>query len=202
MKLPRRAFLHLAVGAAALPTVSRIAWAQTYPARPVRIVVAFPAGSSPDIRTRIVAEQLTKVWNRQVVAENRPGGGGVIGTQAVLSAAPDGYTLLTAAASTFTILPVQSKELPFDVNRDLVPIGLMANEGMVLAVSPKLGINTLAELIGRANSEPLHCGHLARHLRGGNGQIGSANRRIANCATSRAIASNAPPARTRVAASD
>ena len=154
MKLPRRTFLHLAAGAAALPAVSRFAWAQSYPTKPVRIVVSFPAGSSPDIRTRIVAEQLTRIWGRQVVAENRPGGGGVIGTQAVLSAPPDGYTLLTAAASTFTILPVQNNKLAFDVNRDLIPIALTSNEGMVLAVSPKLGITTLAELIVRAKSEP------------------------------------------------
>jgi len=154
MKLLRRQFLHLAAGAAALPAAARIAWAQTYPTRPVRIIVSLPVGSSPDIRARIVAEQLTQMWGRQVVAENRPGGGGVIGAQAVLSAPPDGYTLLTAAASTFTILPAQSNKLPFDVNNDLIPIGLTANEGMVLAVSPKLGINTLAELIALARTDP------------------------------------------------
>ena len=88
MKLPRRKFLHWAVGAAALPAVSRIARAQTYPTRPVRIVVSLPVGSTPDIVARIIAEQLTRMWGRQVIAENRLGGGGVIGAQAVLSALP------------------------------------------------------------------------------------------------------------------
>jgi tripartite-type tricarboxylate transporter receptor subunit TctC len=155
MKLPhRRQLLHLAAGAAALSAVSRYSWAQTYPTRPVSIVVSLPVGSSPDIRARIIAEQLTRMWSRQVVAENRPGGGGVISAQAVLSAPPDGYTLLYGAASTFTILPAQKDKLPFDVNRDLIPIGLTATEGMVLAVSPKLGVNTLGELIALAKMDP------------------------------------------------
>ena len=94
------------------------------------------------------------MWGRQVVVENRPGGGGAIGTQAVLSAAADGYTLLVAAASTFTILPVQGSKPAFDVNRDLIPIGLMSHEGMAFAVSPKLGVNTLAEVIARAKADP------------------------------------------------
>ena len=125
-----------------------------YPSRPVRIVVTLPPGSGPDIRARIVADQLTKMWGRQVVVENRPGGGGAIGTQAVLSAAADGYTLLVAAASTFTILPVQGSKPAFDVNRDLIPIGLMSHEGMAFAVSPKLGVNTLAGVIARAKADP------------------------------------------------
>ena len=154
MKLPRRKFLHWAVGAAALPAVSRIARAQTYPTRPVRIVVSLPVGSTPDIGARIIAEQLTRMWGRQVIVENRPGGGGVIGAQAVLSALPDGYTLLYAAASTFTVLPAQNDKLTFDVNRDLIPIGLTGTEGMVLAVSPKLGVNTLSELIALAKEHP------------------------------------------------
>jgi tripartite-type tricarboxylate transporter receptor subunit TctC len=94
------------------------------------------------------------MWGQQVIAENRPGGGGVIGAQTVLSASPDGYTLLYGASSTFTILPAQSVKLTFDVNRDLIPIGLTGNEGMVLAVSPQLGINTLGELITLAKDRP------------------------------------------------
>jgi tripartite-type tricarboxylate transporter receptor subunit TctC len=125
-----------------------------YPSRPVRIVVTLPPGSGPDIRARIVGDQLTKMWGRQVVVENRPGGGGAIGAQAALSAAADGYTLLAAAASTFTILPAQANKPAFDVNRDLIPIGLMSNEGMVFAVSPRLGVNTLAEFIARAKADP------------------------------------------------
>ena len=125
-----------------------------YPSRPVKIVVSLPAGSSPDIRARIIAEQLTKMWGQQVVVENRPGGGGLIAVQALLSTAADGHTLLVATGSTFTILPAQKENLPIDVNRDLIPIGLVANEPMVVAASPKLGVNTLADLIALAKREP------------------------------------------------
>jgi tripartite-type tricarboxylate transporter receptor subunit TctC len=125
-----------------------------YPSRPVKIVVPLPAGTSPDVRTRIVAEQLTKTWGQQVVVENRPGGGGVTGVQAVLSAPADGYTLLAATATIYTILPVRANRPEIDVNRDLVPIGLIDHEGMLVAVSPKLGVKTLADLIALAKREP------------------------------------------------
>jgi tripartite-type tricarboxylate transporter receptor subunit TctC len=88
------------------------------------------------------------------VVENRPGGGGLIGAQGVLAASPDGYTLLAAPSSTFIILPAQTDKLPFDVNRDLVPIGLTGKEGLLLAISPKLGVNSLAELIALAKKDP------------------------------------------------
>jgi len=155
VKLPRRRFLHVAAAAAALQGVPRTASAQQgYPARPVRIVVPLPAGSAPDIRVRIIAEGLTRMWGQQVVVENRPGGGGIIAVQAVLSALPDGYTLLYAVASIFTVLPAQRDKPRFDVNRDLIPIGLTSNEGMVFAVSPKLGIDTLGQLITAAKKNP------------------------------------------------
>src|SRR5215831_1414653 len=89
-----------------------------YPSRPVRIIVSTPAASSPDIRARILADELGKTWGRPVVVENRAGGGGLIGAQVVISAEPDGYTLLGASASTFTILPAQTEKLAIDVNRD------------------------------------------------------------------------------------
>jgi tripartite-type tricarboxylate transporter receptor subunit TctC len=125
-----------------------------YPSRPVKIIQTLPAGTSPDIRARIIAEQLTRMWGQQVVVENRPGGGGAIGVQAVLSAPADGYTLLAAATSTFTILPVQKDKPPIDVNSDLVPIGITSYEGLVIAVSPKLGVNTLGDLIALAKRDP------------------------------------------------
>ena len=125
-----------------------------YPSRPVKIVVSLPAGSGPDIRARIIAEQLTKMWGQQVVVENRPGGGGLIAVQALLSTAADGHTLLVAPASTFTILPAQKDKLPIDVNRDLISIGLVGNEGLLIATSPKLGVNTLGDLIALAKKEP------------------------------------------------
>src|SRR5262245_56569785 len=125
-----------------------------YPSRPVKIINPLPAGSSPDVTVRIVAEQLKKMWGQQVVVENRPGAGGLIGVQAVLAASPDGYTLLAAPGSTFVILPAQKDNLPIDVNRDLFPIGLIGIEGLLLAVSPKLGVSSLAELIALAKKEP------------------------------------------------
>ena len=127
---------------------------EKYPSHPVRIIHSLPAGSSPDVRIRILAEHFTKMWGQQVVVENRPGAGGVIGAQALLSASPDGYTLLAAPSSTFTVLPAQKDKLPIDVNRDLIPIGLTGKEGLLLAVSPKLGVNSLAELIALARSDP------------------------------------------------
>ena len=125
-----------------------------YPSRTVKVVVSLPAGSSPDVRMRIVADELGRTWRQAVVVENRPGGGGIAGAQSVLSAPADGHSLLAAATSTFTILPAQQPNLPFSPDQDLVPLGLISNEPMVLAVSSKLGIKSLAELLQRANAEP------------------------------------------------
>src|SRR5262245_7906911 len=97
MKLPRRNFLQLAAGAAALPAVSRIAWAQAYPTRPVRIIVGFPAGGATDILARLTGQWLSDRLGQQFIIENRAGAGGNIGTEAVVKAAPDGYTLLQIA---------------------------------------------------------------------------------------------------------
>jgi len=98
--------------------------AQDYPTRPVRIVVTLPPASTPDLGARVVADMLGKIWGQQVVVENKPGGGGAIGVQSVLSGPPDGYTLLSTVSSVFTVLPVQQKgRLAFDVATDLTPIG-------------------------------------------------------------------------------
>jgi tripartite-type tricarboxylate transporter receptor subunit TctC len=133
---------------------SRAIALSAYPSHPVRIIVSLPAGSSPDVRTRIVANQLTAILGQQVFIENRPGAGGALGVQAALSSRPDGYTLLSTVASVFTVLPAQKDNLPFNVNRDLVPIATIANEGMAFAVSPKLGVKNLAELIALARAQP------------------------------------------------
>jgi tripartite-type tricarboxylate transporter receptor subunit TctC len=127
---------------------------ESYPSRPVRIIVSLPPGSSPDIRTRVVANQLTAIWGRQAVVENRPGAGGALGAQAVLSAPADGYTLLATVASVFTILPAQRDKLSFEPNRDFVPLAITSSEGLVIAVSPKLGVNNLAEFIALARARP------------------------------------------------
>ncbi|MCC6775936.1 MAG: tripartite tricarboxylate transporter substrate binding protein [Hyphomicrobiales bacterium] len=135
-------------------STARSASAQSYPARPVKMIVPLPAGSAPDIRHRMIAQSLSQMWGQQVVVENRPGGGGLIGTRGALGEAPDGYTLLVALASVYTILPAQNEKLPFDVNTDIVPLGLTASEGLVFACSSKLGVTNLAELIALANKNP------------------------------------------------
>ena len=99
MKFPRRRFLHLATGAAALPAVSRIVWAQTYPSRPVRIIVPFPAGQATDSIARLMGQSLSERLGQAFVVENRTGAGGNIGTESVVRAPPDGYTLLLAGLS-------------------------------------------------------------------------------------------------------
>ena len=93
-----------------------------FPVRPVKIVMPLPPGAAPDVRIRIIAEHLSGVLGQRVIVENQPGAGGVLGTQAVLTSPVDGYTLLAAPNSVFTILPAQKDKLPFDVNRDLIPI--------------------------------------------------------------------------------
>jgi tripartite-type tricarboxylate transporter receptor subunit TctC len=133
---------------------ARSASAQTYPTRPVKIIVPLPAGSAPDVRHRLIAQALTQVWGQQVIVENRPGGGGIIGTRALLGEQPDGHTLLAALASIYMILPAQNEKLPFVVNKDMIPIGLTAYEGLVMACSPKLGVNSLAEFIALAKKMP------------------------------------------------
>jgi tripartite-type tricarboxylate transporter receptor subunit TctC len=151
-----------AIAAAAMAVLISIAamvplpaGAQTaFPLRPVKLLISLPAGSAPDIRARIIAEYLTKTWNQQVVVENKPGGGGSIAVQSLLSAAADGHTLLVAPASTFTILPAQKGRLGFDVNADLIPIGLIGNEAMIIGASPKLGVANLADLIALAGKQP------------------------------------------------
>jgi tripartite-type tricarboxylate transporter receptor subunit TctC len=128
--------------------------AQTFPSRPVKIIVPLPAGSAPDVRHRIIAQALTQLWGQQVIIENRPGGGGIIGTRAMLGEQPDGHTLLAALASIYMILPAQNDKLPFDVNKDMIPIGLTAYEGLVMACSPKLGVNALADFLALAKKMP------------------------------------------------
>src|SRR5262249_37614050 len=118
MKLPRRNFLHLAAGAAALPAVSRFAWAQTYPTRPVRIVAPTAPGGAPDILARLIGPWLSGRLGQQFVVENRPGGGTNIGTEAVVRAPADGYTLLLVA-TTNTINATLYDRLNFDFLRDI-----------------------------------------------------------------------------------
>ncbi len=123
------------------------AFAQAYPSRPVRVVVQYPPGGTPDIYGRIMSAELSKLWGQPVVVENRTGASGTIGTDLVAKAAPDGYTLLFASDAAITIVPHLMTKLPYDPVRDLQPISNVAQGGFVLMVHPSVPANNLKELI-------------------------------------------------------
>jgi tripartite-type tricarboxylate transporter receptor subunit TctC len=153
VKLPRRQFLHLAAGAAALPVVSRIARAQAYPSRPVRIVVPFAPGGTFDIMARLIGQWLTEKLGQPFVIENRPGAGGNIGTESVVRAPADGYALLlvgTANAISATLY----EKLNFNFIRDIVPVAGIARVPEVMLVNPSLPATTVRELIAYAKANP------------------------------------------------
>jgi tripartite-type tricarboxylate transporter receptor subunit TctC len=144
-----RILLMLAAAAAA-PAV----FAQAYPSKPVRVVVTFPPGGTPDIYGRIMSVELGKLWNQSVVVENRTGAGGTIGTDFVAKAAPDGYTLLFAADATITIAPHLYSKLPYDPQRDLAPIVNVAAGPFVLMANPAFKPNDVKELIALVRAQP------------------------------------------------
>ena len=154
MKLPRRQFLHLAAGAAALPAVSRIAWAQAYPSRPVRIIVGFAAGGATDIVARLMGQWLSERLGQPFIIENRPGAGGNIGTEAVVRAPPDGYTLLLvdvqrtrstrrSTTSSISISSATSRRSPAS-----------AASPIVMVVNPSVPAKTVPEFIAYAKANP------------------------------------------------
>jgi tripartite-type tricarboxylate transporter receptor subunit TctC len=153
MKLPhRRQFLHLAAGAAALPSGSRIARAQAYPSRPVRVIVPFPAGGSTDAGARIISEYLSRVFGRQFFVENRSGAGGNIGIEAAAKSPPDGYTLLVSTDHVAS--SPHAFKLNIDPLKDLAPVIQLSRQPVVLAVHPSLGVNSVAELVTLAKQQP------------------------------------------------
>jgi len=153
MKLPRRNFLHLAAGAAALPAASRIARAQAYPTRPVRIVVGFAAGGAGDITARLIGQWLSERFGQQFIVENRPGAGGNIGAEAVVRAPPDGYTLLLAAAPN-AINATLYGNLNFNFIRDIAPVASFASGASVMVVNPSVPARTVPEFIAYAKANP------------------------------------------------
>jgi tripartite-type tricarboxylate transporter receptor subunit TctC len=153
MKLPRRNFLHLAAGAAALPAVSRIAWAQTYPTRPVRLIEGFGAGGAPDIIARLISQWLSERLGQPFVVENRSGASGNIATEAVVRASPDGYTLLLIQTTNVINTTLYDK-LSFDFIRDIVPIASIARVPLVMEVHPSVPARTVAEFIAYAKANP------------------------------------------------
>src|SRR5947209_12219723 len=146
VKLPRRQFLHLAAGAAALPAVSRVARAKAYPARPVRIIVGIAPGGQPDIVARVMAQWLSGRLGQQFIVENRSGGATNIATEAVVKAPPDGCTLLLATASNLVNASLFEK-LSFDFIRDIEPVASLTLTPHVMAVTPSLPATTTSEFI-------------------------------------------------------
>ena len=153
MKLPRRTFLHLAAGAAVLPVTMPFAWAQTYPARPVRIIASTAPGGAPDILARLMGPWLSERLGQQFVVENRPGGGNNIGTEAVVRAPPDGYTLLLIDSSA-SINATLYEKLNFVFLRDIAPIASIVRMPLVMVVHPSVPAKTVPEFIAYAKANP------------------------------------------------
>ena len=153
MKLPRRKFLHLAASAAALPALPRVAQAQVYPTRPVRIIAPTGPAGAPDIVARLIAPWLSERLGQQFVVENRPGSGNNIGTEAAVRAAPDGYTLLIVSSSN-TINATLYDKLNFVFLRDIAPIAGIISLPFVMVVNPSVPAKTVPEFIAHAKANP------------------------------------------------
>ena len=151
MKLPRRKFLYLAAGAAALPSVSRLAWAQAYPSRPVRIVVGFAPGGGTDIAARLIGQWLSERLGQQFIVENRPGAGANIAMEAVAKAQPDGYTLLLVSPGAAINATLYDK-LNYNFIRDIAPIGGIIRVPNVMVVHPSFPAKTVLEFIEYAKA--------------------------------------------------
>ena len=153
MKLPRRKFLHLAAGAVALPAISRVGRAQTYPTRPVRLIVGFDAGGAADILARLMGQWLSERLGQQFVIENRSGASGNIAAEAVVRAAPDGYTLLLPG-STDVINATLYEKLNFNFIRDIAPVASITRAPHVIVVRPSFPAKTVPEFIAFAKANP------------------------------------------------
>jgi tripartite-type tricarboxylate transporter receptor subunit TctC len=153
MKLPRRAFLHLAAGVAALPALARIARAQAYPARPARIVVGFPGGTSSDITARLTGQWLSERLGQQFVVENRPGAGTNIAAETVVRASPDGYSLLWVTQTNAINASIYAM-LNFDFIRDIRPVASIIRVPPVMMVHPSVPAKTVPEFIAYAKVNP------------------------------------------------
>jgi tripartite-type tricarboxylate transporter receptor subunit TctC len=153
MNLPRRRFLSLAAGAAALPAVSCLAQAQTYPTHPVRLITGFPAGGPTDVLARLMGQWLSERLGQPFVIENRPGAGGNIGTEAVVRASPDGHTLLLVGAANAINTTLYAR-LNFAFLRDIVPVASISREASVFVVHPSFPAKTVPEFIAYATANP------------------------------------------------
>ena len=153
MKLPRRKFLRLTAGTAALPVGSRFAWAQVYPSRPVHLIIGYPPGGSADMTARLTGQWLSERLGQQFVVESRPGAATNLATEEVVRAAPDGYTLLLAAPANATNVALFAK-LNFDFMRDITPVAGLIRFPDVVEVNPSVPVHTIPELITYAKANP------------------------------------------------
>ena len=153
MKLPRRQFLHLAAGAAVLPIVSRIAWAQAYPSRPVRLIVPIAPAGATDIVGRLIGQWLSERLGQQFVIENRPGAGTTIGTEVVVRAPADGYTLLLVSSDS-AISATLYEKLSFNFIRDIAPVAGIVRLPFLMLVNPSVPAKTVPEFIAYAKANP------------------------------------------------
>jgi tripartite-type tricarboxylate transporter receptor subunit TctC len=160
MKLPRRTFLHLAAGAASLPGFPRVAWAQPYPTRPVTLVVPFAAGGSFDVIARVITPRFSEVLGQQVIVENVGAAAGIVGVNRVAHAMPDGYSMLLGTVGTHAYNPALYKKLPYNPAADFAPVGLIAEQPLVLITRKDFPANTLPEFIAyaKANAVKLQYG--------------------------------------------
>jgi tripartite-type tricarboxylate transporter receptor subunit TctC len=153
MKLSRRQFLRLTAGAGAVPAISGITWAQTYPARPVRVIVGYPSGGSNDILARLMAQWLSERMGQQFIIENRPGAGSNIATEAVVRASPDGYTLLMVSAANMSNAALYEK-LNYNFIRDIEPVAGVMRVPLVMEVNLSIPAKTVPEFIAYAKANP------------------------------------------------
>jgi tripartite-type tricarboxylate transporter receptor subunit TctC len=169
MKFPRRQFLHLAAGVVALPAVSRIAIAETYPTRPVRLIAAYPPGGGTDIMARLIGQSLSERLGQPFVIENRPGANGNMGTEAVVRAAPDGYTLLLVGIVN-AISATSYDKLNFNFIRDITPVAAITGVPNLMVVHPSFFAKTIPEFIAYARANPGKV-NMASEGIGGTGQL-------------------------------
>jgi tripartite-type tricarboxylate transporter receptor subunit TctC len=153
MTIRRRHFLKLGASAVAMPAALRMARAETYPSRPVRIIVPYPPGIAPDIATRLLADSLSQKMGQQFIVDNRPGGAANIGTEMVVRAAPDGYTLLTLTMTNSINVSLYDN-LSFDVLKDIAPVSGLVKLPLVLVVNPSVPATTVLEFIAYAKANP------------------------------------------------
>jgi tripartite-type tricarboxylate transporter receptor subunit TctC len=153
VKLPRRRFLHLAAGLAALPALPRLAEAQAYPTRPIKLVAPFPPGGSNDLTARLIGQSLSERLGQPFVIENRTGAGGNIGTESVVRATPDGYTLLLVGLSN-AMNATLYKKLNFNFIREIAPVASIGGSPYVMVINPSVPAKTIPEFIAYAKANP------------------------------------------------